>query len=161
MKFPSSPNALSLRLWKSSLTLNWVHCTIFVKLIISLWKCTYDTFCCYEPNHSSGNVPVCISVVNDDITCLGGHFTLLAFPRLRIFPTQKLYMSERLSSCFSTATQAGVVQQDLYSGLRVKTVGTPRSFPIRYSHRDFSVTQLLTPFLYNFHFPHILTLGHR
>jgi len=75
IKISFSPNAQSLPFWKTSLTQNWKHSTVFVILIISFRKCTYATSCKYVLSHRSGIVPVSISVPNNDITCLGGHFT--------------------------------------------------------------------------------------
>jgi hypothetical protein len=69
-------------------------------------------------------------------------------------------MSERLSSFFSPATIAVVVRQGLQRGLRVKTVGTPRSFPSA-TLTDVSVQHIysLLSFFY-LTFPHIVMLRH-
>jgi len=64
-----SLNAQSLRLWKSSFTQNWIHSTIFEKLIISFWKCTYATSCSYILCHRSGIRTVSIPVTKYDIIC--------------------------------------------------------------------------------------------
>ena len=80
-----SPNAQSLRLWKSSLTQNWIRITIFEKLIISFWKCTYATSCSYVLCHLFGIWTVGIPVTKDDI-CSRGQldctwlFPIMTFP---------------------------------------------------------------------------------
>jgi hypothetical protein len=78
--FTFSPNAQSLRLWKSSLTKNWIHSTIFENLIISYLTMYYATSCSYVLSHLSGILPVSISVAYDDITCLGGQSNLRDVP---------------------------------------------------------------------------------
>ena len=68
-----------------------------------------------------------------------------------------MYIPKRISSCFSQVTHAVVVQQTLNKRLQVKTVGTTRSFQLRYSRRGFSVTHFLTTFLFYFSLsPHML-----
>jgi hypothetical protein len=151
-----SLNAQSLRLWKSSLTQNWIHSNIIEKLIISFRKCNYATSCSYILRHRTVSIPV----TKDNIICAQAQLDSTWLFPIMGFLTQLLYTLKRISPCFSPATHAGVVQQNLHRRLRVKTVGTPRSFPLHYSHRGFGVTHWLNSF-FNFHFPHILTLGHR
>ena len=144
----------------SNLTQNWTHSTIFEKLIISYWKCTYATSCSYLLSHPSGILPVSISWLMMTSYACADNSTVRDVSRLWHFPTQQLYVSKRLSSCSSPATHAGFVQRALHRSFRVKTFGRPRSFPLSYSHRGFSVTHCIHSF-FNFHFPHILTLVHR
>ena len=81
-----SLNAQSFRLWKSYLTQNWIHSTIFEKLIISFWKWIYATSCSYMLCHRSGIRTVSIPVTKDDIICAQGQldctwlFHIMGFP---------------------------------------------------------------------------------
>ena len=64
-----------------------------------------------------------------------------------VFPYSATVQAKAAVAMLPPPTHAGVVQQALQGRLRFKTVGTPSSFPLHYSNRGFSVTQLLTHFL--------------
>ena len=66
--FSFSQNAQSLRLWKSTLTQNRIHSTIFEILIISFSKWTYATST-YLFSYRSRMLPVSISLAIGDFTC--------------------------------------------------------------------------------------------
>jgi len=99
IKFSFSPNAQLLRLWKSHLTQNWVHSTIFQKLFISFSKCTYATSYSYVFPHRSRILPVSISWLSVTSPASLGLIHLYVLYVIRAFlPTQQLYRPKRLSS---------------------------------------------------------------
>ena len=142
-----SLNAQSLRLWNSSLTQNWIHITIFEKLIISFWECIYAISCSYMLCHWSGIRTESIPMTQDDIICVQGlPDCTLFFPTMGFSYSAIVHVKATIVMLLSGDT-CRVVQQALHRRLWVKTVGTPPSFPLPYSHRGFGVTHIQTHFL--------------
>ena len=120
--FSFSQNAQSLRLWKSTLTQNRIHSTIFEILIISFSKWTYATST-YLFSYRSRMLPVSISLSMGDLTCFVKAFSPVRHWQFYHF----INMPLRISSCFPPATHVRAVQQGLHRRLRFKTVGITRS----------------------------------